>query len=154
MSSFDDERDEKDASLFALLGGRPTLDRVHVIFYDKLYADPWLAPFFAGIERRFIEDQQSDFMAQCMGGPERYLGRAPPYAHQHMFITDELFERRHAMLAASIAEAGVPAPLAARWLKIDRAFKRRLVKSSPTECQGRFRTEPILVVPKPPGLDR
>jgi truncated hemoglobin YjbI len=145
----DDEHDERDESLFDLLGGRATLDRVHVAFYDKLYADPWLSQFFVGIERAFIEDQQGDFMAQCMGGPQRYMGRAPPYAHQHMFITEELFDLRHSMLEASLRECGVPDALRARWLKIDRAFKRRLVKASPADCQGRYRTEPVMVIRKP-----
>jgi hemoglobin len=140
---------EYDGSLYAAVGGHPTLERVHKVFYDKLYEHDWLKGFFVGVPRAVIEGQQTDFIAQCMGGPERYLGRLPAHAHQHMFITDELFELRHAMLDASIRECGVPDPLRLRWLKIDHAFKRRLVKSSPDECQGRYRTEAVVIVPKP-----
>ncbi len=125
------------------------LQRVHKVFYDKLYEHPWLKHFFDGVPRSHIEDQQTDFIAQCMGGPEEYQGRMPVHAHSHLFITDELFELRHSMLDASIRECGVPDDLRARWLKIDHAFKRRLVKASPDECVGRYRTEAIRVVPKP-----
>ena len=65
------------------------------------------------------------------------------------FITEELFELRTRLLEESLVEVGVPAWLRARWLKIDGAFKGRLVKQSVSECQGRYKTEPIMVIPKP-----
>jgi truncated hemoglobin YjbI len=139
----------QDQTLFAALGGRATLERVHKVFYDKLYADPWLSQFFVGVPRDHIENQQTEFMMQSMGGPEQYMGSMPPQAHRHMFITDEAFERRHGMLDAAIRECGVPDTLRLRWLKIDHAFKGKLVKASLDECQGRYRTEPILVARKP-----
>lgn len=135
-------------SLYDQLGGRPTIERVHKLFYDKLYAHPWIGQFFTDVPRHVIEDQQTDFMAQTMGGPAQYCGKFPIPAHKHMFITEELFDLRHAMLEASLREAGVPAPLAESWLAIDAAFKPRLVKKSPSECEGRFNTDPILVIPK------
>jgi len=140
---------QESESVYTQLGGLPTLARVHKIFYDKLYAHPWLKQFFAGVAQQLIEDQQSDFMAQAMGGPDRYCGKLPVPAHKHMYITAELFDARHALLAESLREARVPEEAAARWLRIDAAFKGRLVKNSPSECAGRFKTEPIIVVPKP-----
>ena len=41
-------------SLFERVGGRSVLERVHRTFYDKVYADPWLAQFFASIEQKKI----------------------------------------------------------------------------------------------------
>ena len=134
-------------SLYELLGGHPTLARVHKVFYDKIYRHAWLGQFFAEIDQTLIENQQTDFMAQAMGGPARYCGKFPIPAHKHMFITEELFETRGALLEESLEEAGVPEPLAERWLKIDSSFKARLVKKSPSECEGRFKTEAIIVIP-------
>jgi len=136
-------------SLFERIGGRPTLDRVHKIFYDRLYAHPWLGGFFAGVEQTHIEKQQSDFMSGAMGGPEAYAGRRPQDAHPHLFITEELFELRHQILEESMIEAGVPEDLRKEWLKIDGAFKRAIVKGSPAECSGRFPTEQVIAIPKP-----
>lgn len=138
----------KAESLYEQLGGHPTIERVNTIFYDKIYRHPWLKQFFAEIDQKTIESQQTDFLAQAMGGPARYCGKFPIPAHKHMFITAELFDARHALLAESLNEAGVPAPVAARWLTIDAAFKGRLVKKSPSECEGRFKTEAIVVIPK------
>jgi hemoglobin len=32
-------------NLFDLIGGRYTLDKVHKVFYDKIYAHPWIGKF-------------------------------------------------------------------------------------------------------------
>jgi len=34
-----------DKTLFDRLGGQRTLEKVHTIFYDKLYIHPWLGKF-------------------------------------------------------------------------------------------------------------
>ena len=141
----------EETSLYGALGGLWVLQRVHKIFYDKIYRHPWLKLYFAGVTQTVIENQQTDFMAQAMGGPSRYSGKLPVPAHKHMFITEELFEARGRLLEESLREAGVPEDLGARWLKIDRAFKGRLVKRSEAECEGRYKTEPIMVISKPPG---
>jgi len=135
-------------SLYEQLGGRPTIERVHKVFYDKLYAHPWLGKFFVEVPQRIIEEQQTDFIAQTMGGPALYCGKLPIPAHKHMFITEELFDTRHALLEQSLREVGVPRTLAASWLAVDAAFKARLVKKSPSECEGRFKMDPIVVIPK------
>lgn len=141
--------DSVKQSLYEQLGGRPTLDRVHKIFYDKLYAHAWIGQFFKTINQATIEVQQSDFMAQAMGGPQMYCGAFPIPAHKHMNITNELFDLRHGMLKDSLQEAGVPQELADKWLKIDVSFRTGIVKKSVDDCQKRFMTDDILDYSKP-----
>ena len=136
-------------SLFALIGGRPTLDKVHKIFYDKIYAHAWIGKYFHGIQQEIIETQQSDFMAQAMGGPAMYLGKLPIAAHKHMLITEELFELRTQLLIESLKEAGVSEKNKELWLKIDQAFKKGIVKKTVSECSLRFNTDEIINVKKP-----
>ena len=50
-------------TLFHELGGIPCLEKVHVIFYDKLLSHPWLKDFFEGVPRPHLESQQSDSMS-------------------------------------------------------------------------------------------
>jgi len=62
-------------SLFDAVGGLPTLQKVHKIFYDKVYAHPWLDPFFEGhsqealckrwltIDRAFWKQVMNDSLA-------------------------------------------------------------------------------------------
>jgi truncated hemoglobin YjbI len=141
--------EETKLSLFEQLGGRPTIERAHKIFYDKVYAHPWLKLFFDGIDQKHIEDQQTDFMVANMGGPRLYCGKFPIPAHTHMNITAELFDLRHGLLQESLVEARIPTEIAAKWLQMDNAFKRRLVKETIGDCKKRYNTDTILNYPDP-----
>lgn len=131
------------------LGGMPCLEKVHKILYDKLLKHPWLSGFFDGVPRSHLESQQSEFMSGIFGGPKIYCGRPPKTAHVHMFITEEVFLTRHKLLEQSLTEAGIRADLKERWLGYDMGMKRALVKNSISECEGRYKCEPIIVVEKP-----
>jgi len=136
-------------TLFDAVGGLPTLQKVHRIFYDKVYAHPWLGPFFEGHSQEAIENRQTQFMGQKMGGP-KYLGRALELAHRRMYITKELLEVRQALLKEVLEETGVPEKLGARWLMIDRAFWKHLMNDSPESFnQIDLKYERPLIVPKP-----
>lgn len=145
---------EKAAPLYERLGGRPVLEKVHKFFYDKAYADPWLGDFFAEIEQKFIESQQTDFMTGALGGPKIFCGRPTVTAHQHIYITKELFDLRQALLREAIEEAGVSPELIVEWLGIDSAFERIIVKESEGDCAPRYRSQKVVVIPKPPGNHR
>ncbi len=117
-------------SLFDEVGGLPTLQRVHKIFYDKIYFHPWLGKFFEGHNQTAIENRQTTFMAEKMGGNVEYKGKDLVSAHRAMYITDELFDLRTDLLRESLTEAGIQNDLSERWIKIDNAFRRKIVKES------------------------
>ncbi len=139
----------EDSTLLEKLGGKPVLDRVHKVFYDKIYDHPWLKLFFTVVEQKIIESQQSDFMVANMGGPKIYSGAIPKNGHKHMYITEELFEVRAQLLRDSLKECNVPDDLAELWMRIDQAFKKSLVKNDLSECEKRYFTDEILDFPKP-----
>ncbi len=139
-------------TLFDAIGGLPTLQRAHKIFYDKVYAHEWLGRFFAGHSQEAIENRQTSFMAENMGGPVEYWGKDMKTVHEAMYVSRELFELRHRLLADSLQEAGVTPELSARWLKIDRAFMKLIVKDSLTSFYST--TWPYkrhIVIPRPQG---
>lgn len=138
-----------EKTLFERLGGRPTLEKVHKIFYDKLYVHPWFSLFFKHVEQKVQEAQVTDFMTEPMGGGSIYSGAFPVPAHMHIYITDELFDLRHELLKESLNEAGIPAELQSQWLRIDRAFKAGIVKKSKSDCKPRFATDEIVDIPDP-----
>ena len=139
----------EDSTLFEQIGGRPVLEKVHKVFYDKIYEHPWLKKFFAHIEQEKIENQQTDFMISNMGGGKIYSGALPKNGHKHMFITDELFDLRTKLLEESLRECQVSDELISRWLRIDGAFRKSLVKERLEDCEKRFFTDEILNFPKP-----
>ncbi|MDQ6960153.1 MAG: group 1 truncated hemoglobin [Mariprofundaceae bacterium] len=141
-------------SLFDAVGGLPTLQKVHKIFYDKVYAHPWLKSFFEGHSQEAIENRQTQFMGEKMGG-HKYTGRALDLAHRRMYITKELLEVRQALLGEALEDAGVPQKLGKQWLKIDRAFWKQLINDS-SESFGQIdlKYERPLIVPKPEDMVR
>ncbi len=141
--------EEKTKSLFDRIGGRPTIEKVHKIFYDKIYAHPWIGQYFKEIQQDIIEIQQTDFMSQAMGGPAIYCGKLPIAAHKHMFINIELFELRSQLLQDSIREVGLKKEEEEAWMKIDQAFKKGIIKNSLSDCQLRFNSDEIVNVPNP-----
>ncbi len=136
-------------SLYARLGGHPTLEVVHKLFYDKVYEHPWLGLFFEGIDQKFIEDQQTAFMAAVMGGPKRFVGQYPKPAHKHMFVSQELFDLRNDILGDAIREADVPEDVATEWLTLDRNFENAIIKQSVDQCEQRYVFEPIVDIADP-----
>ncbi len=117
-------------TLFDAVGGLPTLQRVHKIFYDKVYAHPWLGQFFAGHSQSAIEDRQTSFMGEKMGGDVTYMGKDLKTAHETMYITPELFDLRRHLLDEAIREAGLSDELREKWLRIDSAFSKSIIKDS------------------------
>ena len=135
------------------VGGVETLEKVHKIFYDKVYAHPWLGPFFEGHNQEAIEGRQTSFMAEKMGGPKDYMGKPPTSAHRQMYITEELFQVRKALLRESLEEFGLSEALIERWLRIDSAFKKQIVKESIEDFyKTTFPYEKRVIVPKPRNM--
>ena len=136
-------------TLFDAVGGLPALKKVHKIFYDKVYAHPWLGKFFEGHSQEAIENRQTSFMAVKMGGDVTYMGKEPRMAHRAMYITEELFDLRTELLRDSLKEAGVPLDLIERWIKIDNAFKKQIVKDSIEDFyKTTWKYEKRVIVPK------
>ncbi len=131
--------------LFERLGGRSSIERVHKIFYDKIYVHPWMKLYFEGINQAHIESQQTDFMTMLFGGPKDYSGRMPIDAHEHIFITEELFEVRQGLLIEALKEAGIPQKEQEDWLAIDGAFKKVLLKEKPEDCKPKYFDQGILL---------
>ena len=135
--------DEKQ-TLFELIGGRPTLQRVHKIFYDRIFAHPELKHYFANQNQVTIEEQQTNFMTAKMGGGKIFTGKTPENCHMRLFITKELFDLRNKILKESILECGISGELLERWMGINEAFERTVVKTDPSECKKRFIGDEII----------
>lgn len=131
-------------TLYERLGGVETLEKVHKIFYDKAYKHPWLRLYFTDKLQQVLEEQQTDFMTQLMGGPKKYGGKTPKMAHQHMNITEELFSLRRELLSESIKEFGISDTLRQEWLIADSALKNSIVKKSKDDCRTAYNTQEIL----------
>jgi len=137
-------------TLYESVGGLPTLKMVHKIFYDKVYAHPWLLQFFSGHDQKVIEDKQTSFMAAKMGGPDPYLGKDVTLVHEAMYITHELFAVRKELLEEALNEVGIDETSRARWLRIDSAFKQQIIKKSINSMYNNdWKFKKPIIIPKP-----
>lgn len=118
-------------------------------FYELVYSDDWLKHVFT-IDQKVITSQQIDFMVGALGGEKRYGGKSPGEAHPHIFVSEEMWQRREELLQLAMSKVGSPFELNAKWLKIDLAFKRHIVMKDPSECRKRFFSDDLIIVPRPP----
>ena len=134
---------------FEDMGGLAEVKRITVAFYDYIYDDPWLSQFFEGIPRDHIESQQNFFMQAALGGKNKYGGKTPPSAHQHINITQDVYDARQAHLKQAFKDCQTNPKMIEAWLAIDEAFSRRVIKASKSDCVMRYSTEGIRDFPKP-----
>lgn len=64
-------------SLFDQAGGQGAVDAAVEEFYQRLLADPQLAPFFAGMPLRRLMGHQRAFLAFALQGPNAYRADRP-----------------------------------------------------------------------------
>jgi truncated hemoglobin YjbI len=139
-------------SLFDQIGGKSYLQKITKRFYDKVYKHPWMKLYFKNTRQEVIESQQVDFMTGALGGPRVFSGRMPGDAHPHIMVTPEVFEVREKLLIEALVEEKASPELIDRWLKIEHAFKRQIIKASSSECKKRWTTDEILDFENPENL--
>lgn len=100
-------------TLFDQLGGEAAVALAVDGFYDRMLADPQLAPWFAGLDMAQLKAHQRAFLAVAFGGPEDYHGRSMRHAHSGLAITAEAYTRTIAHLADTLTELGAAEELIA-----------------------------------------
>jgi truncated hemoglobin YjbI len=75
------------SSLYVKYGSRITTG-ISELVYDRLLADPDLAPFFVGVDVEALRDHMADFLGVVTGGPDIYRGRDIRDAHHSLSITN------------------------------------------------------------------
>jgi len=108
----------EETTLFDRLGGEPAVNAAMRVFYDRLFADPELAPIFEGVNQARHVSSVAKFVAAASGGPVPWTGRDIETAHRRLRITQEHFDRVSEHLAAVLDELTVPADTASEVLAL------------------------------------
>lgn len=107
--------------LYELLGGEAAVQAATVRFYEKVMADPFLAPFFQGLNMEAQVKKFVGFMTMAMGGPHEYTGRDLRTAHQRL-VNDGLgeahFDALVLHLEQTLVELGVDTDLIDQTLEL------------------------------------
>jgi hemoglobin len=97
-------------SLYERLGGEAAVQAAVVKFYDKVLADPTVAPFFEGLDMQDQIRKQIAFMTMAFGGPHRYTGRAMRGVHARLVdrgLGDAHFDAIQRHLGSTLGDLGV-----------------------------------------------
>ncbi len=94
-------------SIYEQIGGTAVVEAAVDGFYERVWSDPDLIPYFAGIDRERLKSHQCAFIAAALGGPDAHPGRSMAEARAGRGITDRAFDRVVEHLADALAELGV-----------------------------------------------
>jgi hemoglobin len=95
-------------SIYERIGGQDALIVVVDDFYERVLADPQLAPFFAGANMSRLKGKQVEFFAEALGGPANYNGLSMKDAHRGRAIGRIHFDLVAKYLSEALGAAGVP----------------------------------------------
>ena len=99
------------ATVYDQIGGKDAVSAAVDSLYDRLLADPELAPRFEGTDMTRQKAHMRAFMASAVGGHEIYRGRDMRSAHSALRITGREFDRVVDHLVATLVSLSVPISL-------------------------------------------
>lgn len=122
---------EPGLELWEALGKGRLLSEILVDFYDRVYEDPLLLPFFQNVTKQRLIEKQYNFMCQVLTGEDVYFGERPRNAHHWMVISDELLDHREGLMESCLRRAGVAEKYVKRLRAIEEMYREDIVKDKP-----------------------
>eukprot|EP01063_Lacrimia_lanifica_P030903 TRINITY_DN499_c0_g3_i1.p1 TRINITY_DN499_c0_g3~~TRINITY_DN499_c0_g3_i1.p1 ORF type:complete len:1908 (+),score=628.88 TRINITY_DN499_c0_g3_i1:77-5725(+) len=92
-----------EASLFERIGGEAAVDAAVTKFYDKIFADDLVNPFFLRVDAVTIRRKQKAFLTYVFGGKAKYTGKALDDAHRR-FVEDGLSDKHFDCVAQHLLD--------------------------------------------------
>lgn len=129
---------EPDPEMWAALDEGRLLKVILKDFYDRVFEDERLAPFFEGVNKPHVIDKQYSFLMQIFTGEDVYFGDRPRNAHHWMVISDELFDYREDVFIEVARGHGIAEHLLVRWRGVHECFRKQIVKDKarPKKIKG------------------
>lgn len=122
---------EPDLELWEALGKGRLLSEILVDFYNRVYEDPLLIPFFQDVTKQRLIEKQYNFMCQVLTGEDVYFGERPRNAHHWMVISDELLDHREELMESCLRRFGVAENFVKRLRAIEEMYREDIVKDKP-----------------------
>jgi truncated hemoglobin YjbI len=120
-----------DPEMWKALGEGKLLSKILTDFYDLVFEDENLNGFFKDTTKNRAIEKQYNFLCKVFTGEKVYFGEKPRNAHHWMIISNELFNYREAIMKACLEKHGLPAHLISRWIAMENAYKKVIVKNKP-----------------------
>ncbi len=98
---------ETGNTLYDRIGGEAAVSRLIDRFYERVLADPELAPFFASTSMDTLRRMQREFLGKALDGPQVYTGLSLAQAHSGRGITLHHFSRFAQHMVDTLRELGL-----------------------------------------------
>lgn len=98
-------------SIYDAIGGGSAIHAAVDRFYEKVWSDPELVPYFEGVDRTRLKRHQRAFMSAAFGGPRADAGHKISTAHHGLGITNDVFDRVVDKLVDTLKELGIRSDL-------------------------------------------
>ena len=103
-------------------------------FYNRVYADTRLAPFFRGVTKERLVGKQYAFLHDEMKGRRSaYFGDNMRNTHHWMVIPDDLFDHRQRLMVNVLRDHGLTETQIALWMHFEERHRHDIVKDAPWE---------------------
>lgn len=125
--------DTSSGSLYDRLGGYDAVASVVHDFYDRAFADPDIAVFFRGHNRRSRErivQRTVDFFCALAGGPALYTGQDMLNAHDGLELSERDWRATGAHLLGALDGHGVAEAEKTELLALITGYKDDIVASA------------------------
>ncbi len=110
------------------IGGHSAMKLGVAVFYNRVVADPLLAPSFEGISLARLRAHQVAFLSSAIGGPQAFAGRDLRAAHAAFSITDEAFDRMVEHLEFALRDVSTPESVTAQVLGVVEGLRGAIVQ--------------------------
>ena len=111
------------------------LKRILDEFYDAVYEDPIMLPYFHNSTKQRSKEKVYSFYRRLFSGERVYFGDRPRNAHHWMVISDEIFDHRKALMTSFMKKHQLPADMIEKWLTLEEAYRPDIVKD---KARGRM----------------
>ena len=118
---------EEPDHLYKAIGGEVGIELLVGKFYDRVMADPKLAPFFRHASLERLLTMQKEFFSEALGGPLIYSGHSLRQVHAGKGIRKEHLRRFVKHLLATLEENEAELKLSRR--DIDAIYSRIAIEA-------------------------
>lgn len=104
---------------------------VLIDFYDRVYADERLAPFFANVSKSRLIEKQYSFLKYLFTREHVHFGQRPRNTHHWMVISDDLMDHRRRILDDTFRDHHLTDEQRHIWHLYEEKFRPDIVKDKP-----------------------
>lgn len=104
---------------------------VLIDFYDRVYEDERLAPFFANVSKTRLVEKQFSFMKYLFTREHVHFGQRPRNLHHWMVISDDLMDHRRRIMDDTFKDHGLTDEQRHVWHQYEEKFRPDIVKDKP-----------------------